>query len=275
MVDSHCHLDFPDYQGDFDAVLERTKSALDFVVNVGTDVRTSERAVELAEANPFIYAAVGVHPHDATTVTSQAADRLKTLAVSKRVVAIGECGLDYAKLTPGEEETEKRLQRQAFEAQIEVARERKLPLIIHCRDAYDDLLIIFRQSQLANRQSSDTSGEERRTSGELRGVIHCYLGSAATAQELMSMGFYISFTGIITFKNASPELLESVRQVPLERMLLETDAPFLTPVPYRGKRNEPAYVVGVAKKVAELKAVPYEEVDRVTTHNARTLFSIT
>jgi TatD DNase family protein len=252
MVDSHCHLDFPDYQADFESVLERTRTALEFVVNVGTDLRASERAVELAQAYPFIYASVGVHPHDAATVTAEVTDRLRTLVAATRVVAIGECGLDY---TANTGDADKEVQKQAFQQQLKLADEAKLPVIIHCREAYDDLLTILR-AQVAPP----------------RGVVHCFLGNKNQAQAFLDLGWYLSFTGIITFKNAAPELLEVVRETPLERMLVETDAPFLTPVPYRGKRNEPAYVVEVAKKIAELKAITVEEVDRATSDAARAVF---
>ena len=257
MVDSHCHLDFPDYQGDFQAVLERTRQALEFVVNVGTDIHTSERTVDLAVAESFVYASVGIHPHDASTVTDTAMDRLMTLAKEPKVVAIGECGLDYSHLAPGGEEKEKEVQRGVFRRHIRLARELKLPLIIHCRDAYDDLLAVLKEQGRG-----------------VRGVVHCFLGTPEQAKQFLDLGLYVSFTGIITFKNAAPELLESVQQVPTERMMVETDAPFLAPVPHRGKRNEPAYVTEVAKKVAELKGIGYAEVDQNTTQNARALFGI-
>ncbi len=257
MVDSHCHLDFPDYQEDFEAVLERTRGTLEFVVNVGTDVHTSERTVDLAAAQGFAYASVGIHPHDASTVTDSAMDRLRTLTKEPKVVAIGECGLDYTGFAPGQEEAEKAVQKEVFVQHIELARELKLPLIIHCRDAYGDLLKVLTEQ-----------------GGQLRGVVHCFLGTPQEARAFMELGLFISFTGIITFKNAAPELLESVRQVPLARMMVETDAPFLAPVPHRGKRNEPAYVTEVAKKVAELRGIGYVEVEQKTTQNARALFGI-
>ena len=257
MVDSHCHLDFPDYQEDFSAVLARTQEALEFVINVGTDIHTSQHAVDLSEAHNFIYSAIGIHPHEAGTVNIQTIDRLRTLAAGAKVVAIGECGLDYTKLNLGDAENEKKLQAEAFLVQIELAQSRQLPLVVHCREAYDDLLRILTSISV-----------------NWRGVIHCYLGDAETAEQLMSLGFFISFTGIITFKNAAPALLESVKQVPIDKMLLETDAPFLAPVPYRGKRNEPAFVAEVAKKVAEIKGISLGEVDDITTHNVRSLFGI-
>ena len=257
MVDSHCHLDFPDYQADFESVLERTKLALEFVVNVGTDLKSSERALELAQQHSFVYAAVGVHPHEAATLTDSTIDRLRTLARNPRVVAIGECGLDYAGFDGAADEAKKVEQKSVFTEQLQVAAEAKLPIIIHCREAYDDVLTVLRA------QPTPTSG-----------VVHCFLGNSEQAQAFLELGWYLSFTGIITFKNAGEELLKVVRETPLERLLLETDAPFLTPVPYRGKRNEPAYVVEVAKKAAELKGISVEEIDKATTENARTLFGI-
>lgn len=257
MVDSHCHLDFPDYQTDFDSVLKRTQEALDFVVDVGTDIKSSERVVDLATQHDFIYAAVGVHPHDASTVTEETVDRLRTLASHEKVVAIGECGLDYYRLTPGQEEEEKKQQAEIFKYHIELARSRQLPLIIHCREAYDDLISIL---------ESQGSG--------WRGVIHCYLGDSITAEKLIALGFLISYTGIITFPNVAVEVLDSVKQVPITKMMVETDAPFLAPQVYRGKRNEPSFVVEVAKKIAQIKDMTYDEVDKVTTDNSRELFGI-
>ncbi len=256
MIDSHCHLDFPDYQADFPSVIKRTQENLELVLNVGTDIKTSERAVDLSELHNFIYASVGIHPHDAATVTPEAMDRLATLAAGDRVVAIGECGLDYARLAPDTEEQDKKLQEQVFTQQISLARQRQLPLVIHCRDAYEDLLVILEKNR------------------DMRGVIHCYLGNAELASNFLALGYYISFTGIITFKNASPSLLAAVEHVPLDRILIETDAPFLAPVPYRGKRNEPSYVVEVAKKIAEIKGLALSEVDKITSRNTRTLFGI-
>lgn len=256
MVDSHCHLDFPDYQSDFKAVAERTRQALDFIINVGTDVKSSERVADLSQIYDFMYAAIGVHPHDASSLTPAALDRLSTLTQLERVVAVGECGLDYARLTPGAEQEEKRVQQSAFISQINLARQQQLPLVIHCRQAYEDLLTILDEYS------------------DLRGVIHCYLGNIAIAERLIDKGFYISFTGIITFKNAPSDLLDTVKQLPLERLLIETDAPFLAPEPYRGQRNEPAWVVEIARKIAQLKSVDLTEVDKITTANAKSLFGI-
>lgn len=256
MIDSHCHLDFPDYQADFSAVLDRTKETLEFVIDVGTDLKTSERIIDLSSQHSFIYASIGIHPHDSATALPEVIDRLATLAAADKVVAIGECGLDYARLTPGAEEQEKKLQQESFISQIDLARRRQLPLVIHCRDAYEDLLGILEENK------------------DMRGVIHCYLGDVDTARKFLALGYYISFTGIITFKNVAFGVLDAVKQVPLDRILVETDAPFLAPVPYRGKRNEPAFVFEVAKKIAEIKGLNLTEVDQVTSRNARALFGI-
>ncbi len=256
MIDSHCHLDFPDYQTDFSEVLSRTQQTLEFVVNVGTDLRSSNYAVKLAQEYDFIYSSVGIHPHDASLVTDQILDKLSILTKQKKVVAVGECGLDYARLKPGQETAEKQIQMKVFQAQIAIARQAGLALIVHCRDAYNDLLQVLQAYQ------------------DIRAVIHCFLGDTHTVKSLLNMGFYISFTGIITFKNSSSDLLEVVKLVPLERLLIETDSPFLAPVPYRGKRNEPIYVMEVAKKIADLKGISLEQVDKATSYNARQLFGI-
>lgn len=258
MVDSHCHLDFPDYQADFSDVLERTRSSLELAVNIGTDISSSERVVALAQQYDFLYATVGVHPHDVAIVTQDTLHRLATLAREPRVVGVGECGLDYAQLDGVHDAAVKAKQIEVFEAQIKIARDAKVALVVHCRDAYDDLLQVCKNMPQP-----------------VRGVIHCFVGTLEQAREFLKLGFYLSFTGIITFKNAGEELLSVVRETPLERILVETDAPFLAPVPYRGKRNEPAYVVEVGKKVAELKGLTLAEVDSATTANARALFSVT
>lgn len=262
MIDSHCHLEFPDYKEDFIQVLERTKQVLDFVINVGTTVAASEQAVKLAQENDFIYASVGVHPDETGTVTPEMMNRLAELAIMPKVVAIGECGLDYARLGDNPDEI-KAVQKHVLEQQLDIATKNNLPVIFHCREAYDDLLKIL-------NDWLGTIGEERR----LCGVMHCYVGTQPQAQAFLNLGLYISFTGIITFKNVGEELLRVVRETPLEKILVETDSPFLSPVPYRGKRNEPSYVVEVAKKIAELKNISLEEVDKITTHNARELFGV-
>lgn len=258
-VDTHCHLDFPDYQGDLAAVLERSRLAgVSKIITVGTELATSRRAVELAAAGdeaqggPQIYATVGVHPHHVNELVEGDYRRLRELALSPKVVAYGEIGLDYAK-----EYSPASMQRSHFAAQVELAVELGLPLIIHDREAHADTLAILREA------------------GQLPsgGVMHCFSGDAALAEEVLDLGFYISITGVVTFKTAAT-LREAVSRVPLERLLLETDGPFLAPVPYRGKRNEPAHIPLIAAKIAELKGCTSAEIARATTANARRLFNL-
>ena len=251
LTDTHAHLDFPQFDGDREEVIARALAAgVGSIINVGADLASSRRAVALAEAHPQIYAAVGVHPHDAKTLTDEVLKELRELAQHPKVIAIGEIGLDfYRDLSPRDE------QQRAFERQLALASELGKPVIIHDRQAHAEVLAIL-----------------RRWPG-LRGVLHCFSGDLDMAHEAIEMGFYISVGGPVTFKNAR-RLPEIVRQLPLERLLVETDCPYLAPHPYRGKRNEPAYVRLVAQKVAELKGVPLERVARVTTANARQLFGL-
>ena len=251
LTDTHAHLDFPQFDDDREEVIARALAAgVGIIINVGTDLASSRRAVTLAEAYPQIYAAVGVHPHDAKTLTDEALAELGELARHPKVVAIGEIGLDfYRDLSP------RNVQREAFERQLALAQELGKPVIIHDREAHAEVMAIL-----------------RRWPG-LRGVLHCFSGDLDMAHEAIEMGFYISVAGPVTFKNAR-RLPEIVRQLPLERLLIETDCPYLAPHPYRGRRNEPAYVRLVAQKVAELKGMSLERVARVTTANARQLFGL-
>ena len=259
-VDTHCHLDFPDYQNDLATVLERSHMAgVNTIITVGTELTTSRRAVELAASGdnlqpgrPQIYATVGVHPHHVNELVDGDYRRLRELALSPGVVAYGEIGLDYAK-----EYSPAPMQRDHFAAQVELAVELGLPLIIHDREAHADTLAILREV------------------GKLPvgGVMHCFSGDAALAEEVLELGLYISITGVVTFKTAAT-LREAVARTPLERLLLETDGPFLAPVPYRGKRNEPAHIPLIAARIAELKGCSIAEVAQVTTANARRLFNL-
>jgi len=250
LTDTHAHLDFPQFDGDREEVIERALAAgVRRIINVGADLASSRRAVALAEAHPPIYAAVGVHPHDAKTLTDEALAELLGLARHPKVVAIGEIGLDfYRDLSPRE------AQRQAFERQLALARELGLPVIVHDRNAHAEVMDVLRRRGL-------------------RGVLHCFSGDLEMARQAIEMGFYISVAGPATFKNAK-RLPEIVRQLPLERLLIETDCPYLAPHPHRGRRNEPAYVRLVAEAVADIKGLPLEEVARVTTANARALFGL-
>lgn len=254
LVDTHCHLDDKRYDEDRDQVLKRAfKSGIEFVVNVSYDANSARRALQLAQANERVYAAVGIHPHDASTYSPEVEALLRELAAHPKVVAIGEIGLDYYY-----DNSPRDVQRAVFARQIELAAELGKPIVVHNRDAHQDTLNILKQ------HSSLSVG----------GLLHCFSGSYETAKVCLDMGYYIAFGGSITFKNAR-RLQDVVRKLPLERMLLETDCPYLTPVPHRGKRNEPAYVTYVAQKAAELKGISVEEVAQTTTQNARRVFGLT
>ncbi len=254
LTDTHTHLDFPQFDGDRERVIERAATAgVRAIVDVGTDLASSLAAVALAEAYPQIYAAVGVHPHDAKTLTRETLEELRALAGHPKVVAIGEIGLDfYRDLSPREK------QRQAFQQQLALASEVGKPVIIHDRQAHQEVMAILRRWVESSHQPV--------------GVLHCFSGDLAMAQEAIELGFYISIAGPVTFKNAR-RLRQLVRQLPLEKLLVETDCPYLTPHPHRGKRNEPAYVKLVAQEVARLKGMSLEEIARITSNNAQALFA--
>jgi TatD DNase family protein len=255
LIDTHTHLDFPQFDSDREQVIERAANAgVKAIVNVGTDLTSSRAAVALAEAYPQIYAAVGVHPHDAKTMTGEMLEELRALASHPKVVAIGEIGLDfYRDLSPRDK------QRQAFQQQLALAREMGKPVIIHNREAHAEVMDILRHWVEGSHQPA--------------GVLHCFSGDLAMAQEAIELGFYISIAGPVTFKNAR-RLRELVRQLPLEKLLVETDCPYLAPHPHRGKRNEPAYVKLVAQEVACVKGLSLEEVARITSDNAQSLFAL-
>ena len=250
LIDSHAHLDSPKFDGDREAVVERAREAgLVAILNVGGDLASSRAAVALAERYGFIYAAVGVHPHDARTVTPAVLDDLRTLSRHPKVVAIGEIGLDYYRdLSP------RPVQRQAFADQLALAAELGLPVIVHSREALDDVLAALQ-------------------GWEGTGVLHSYSGGPERLEEVLELGFSIGISGPVTFPKA--ERLRAVAEaVPLERLLVETDCPYLTPVPHRGRRNEPAYVRYVAQAVARARGMEAEPLARATADNARRLFGI-
>jgi TatD DNase family protein len=251
--DTHCHLNHEDYARDLSDVLRRAQYAsVSHIVCASYDLESSLRAVELAGENRMISASVGVHPHDADTFSPEIEDRLKALASEEKVVAIGETGLDYYRdLSPRD------AQQAAFRRHIRLAVELDLPLIIHSRDAQQDVIRILAEEGLPPRGV----------------VMHCLPSDPEFAGKSLEMGCYVGIGGPVTFQNAGT-LREIVAGVPLDRLLLETDAPYLTPHPYRGKRNEPSYLPLVAEKIAEIKAITPAEVAEITTSNARTLFRI-
>jgi len=244
-----------EYAGEVDAVIARAHAAgVATIVAVGGagDMSSNSEAVRLANAFPQVYATVGMHPHDAKDVGADELIILKKLAADAKVVAIGETGLDYYYSHSPHD-----VQRRVFGQFIHTARQMRLPIVVHERDAAQDAAELLRCEG----------------AGELRGVIHCFTGNYHAACAYLDLGFYLSFTGIITFKNADA-LRDVVHKVPLERMLVETDSPYLTPVPHRGKRNEPAYVRFVAETVARVKDIAVDEVAQVTTANVKQLFRI-
>ena len=255
LVDSHAHIQGNEYANEVDAIIERAREAgVEKIIAVGGagDMSSNTEAIALTDSFPNIYATVGMHPHDAKDVGEGELRELRTLTSHPKVIAVGETGLDYYyNHSPHD------VQRRVFIHFIHMARETGLPMVVHERDAAKDAAELLRSEGAA----------------KIRGVIHCFTGNYDAACDYLNLGFYLSFTGIITFKNAEA-LREVVRKVPLERMLVETDSPYLTPVPYRGKRNEPAYVRFVAETIAEIKGMALEEVARSTTRNVQDLFKI-
>lgn len=252
LVDTHAHLDFPEFDRDRDDVIRRAHEAgVTTLINVGVDLRSSRASVQLAERFPGLYAAVGIHPHDAKTATQSALTELRTLASHPKVVAIGEIGLDFYR-----DHSPREVQRTLFRQLLELAKELRLPVVIHARDAWEEVLAIVREVMGKRGQ----------------GVFHCFPAGVEGARQVLEMGYYVSFTGVVTFKNARAAAV--LAEVPLDRLLLETDCPFMAPEPHRGKRNEPAYVQLVAQKAAAVLGVPVAQVAQVTTGNARRLFGL-
>jgi len=253
LVDSHCHLDFPEFAPELDAVVERARAAgVLGMVTISTKLSAFAEVRAIADAYPDVWCSVGVHPHEAAAEEgAEDAKRLAALADHPRVVGVGETGLDYYY-----EHSPREAQQRAFRAHCRAARETGLPLIVHTRDADEDTARIL----------AEESG-----GGALRGLLHCFTAGRELAEKAIELGFSISLSGIITFK-AAERLRETVRTLPLDRLLVETDAPYLAPVPMRGKRNEPAFVVHTGAALASLKGVAPEELVRVTTANFFRLF---
>lgn len=254
IVDSHAHLDMNEFDADREEVLRRARDAgLELLVSIGTgrpDTAGVEKTLELAERQDFVYAGIGVHPHDARLPDSAYWKKLDRLAEHPKVVLWGEIGLDYYY-----DHSPREIQKEAFRRQLQMARDHRLPVAIHCRDAWPDLVSILR-----DEWTGDNPG----------GILHSFTGDAAQAREGFSLGFLISFSGIVTFKKAET-LREAARSLPLDRILVETDCPYLAPVPHRGKRNEPAYVIDVGRSLAQTIEVEFEELARRTTMNFRRL----
>ncbi|ADL06826.1 TatD family hydrolase [Thermosediminibacter oceani] len=250
LVDVHAHLDDEAFDGDRDQLLEEIKSQGIKVINAGTDLETSRFSLQLAREYGFVYACVGVHPHEASRVPADYLDALREMARDPKVVAIGEIGLDYHyNFSPGD------VQKEVFEEQLSLARELGLPVVVHSREADCDTLEILKKS------------------GVRKSLMHCYSGSPEMAAELAELGFYFSFGGPLTFKNAA-KTREVAAGLPRDRVLIETDCPYLTPEPFRGKRNDPTRLPYIAAALAQIWRVPVEEVVEITCRNAVSLFNI-
>ncbi len=264
MIDTHCHLNFAKFENDFDAVIKRaTDAGVEKIINVGTSIESSQKAVELAKKYDNLYAIVGIHPHHADKVENGWEEKLEKIAQNKKVVAVGEIGLDYFSYKSNGV-VKPSLQKKVFEVQIQMANKLNLPLQIHNRHAGENILEILKHHKNILR--------------EIPGMFHCFAGSLEVLKSALEMGFYIGFDGNITYKGLAPrenvKLKDLAIYTPLDRIVTETDAPFLTPEPHRGSRNEPSYVILVAKSIAEIKNTSFDEVNKITTKNAENLFKL-
>lgn len=246
LVDSHCHLDDKQFAGDREAVIERAQAAgvaRAMAIGTGDGPQDLETAIRLADSHPFFYATVGVHPHDAAKAVPETFERLHDLLSHPKVLALGEIGLDYHyDFSPRD------TQRAAFIRQLELARDASKPVVIHTREAWADTMLILREHYQGG------------------GIFHCFTGGPAEAQDAVKFGFHLSFGGVLTFPKADT-VREAARIAPLDRLLIETDAPYLAPVPHRGKRNEPAFVLETARKLAQVRGISVEDVAAATTQN--------
>ncbi len=251
LIDTHVHLDNAAYDEDKEKVILRIQDAQIEIINVGTDIESTLSSIKLAEDYEWIYASGGIHPHNAKNTSPKDYLKLSTLINSPKVCAIGETGLDYY-----HDFSPRPVQQEVFRRLISLARETKLPLIIHSRDAWEETLKILKEEN----------------AGELGGVCHSFSGDIAQLKEVLEMGFYVSISGMITFKKSN--LPDLIKHMPLEKILLETDSPYLTPHPYRGKRNDPTYLKFTAQYVADLLNISYENLCRITVLNTYRLFKI-
>jgi TatD DNase family protein len=257
LIDTHAHLDYTDYDPDRAEVIARaTAAGVTEIISIGTRIDSSTRALELAENFPNIWATVGIHPDEASEAPEDAVERLRALAQSSRVVAVGEIGLDYHHLpeNPAEADANKERQAVLFRQQLEMTAELGLNAVIHQRDSWDDTLKILREF-----------------TGRVRGVFHCFGGTIEQAREVIALGHLVSFTGIVTFKNAR-QVQATAQNIAFDQFMVETDCPYLAPAPDRGKRCEPAHTRRVAEQIAQLRGVALEEIAARTTATAREFF---
>ena len=252
LFDTHAHMNDPAYDNDREEVLMGLKDkGVELMMNVGCCLESSRDCIAMAEKHPFVYASVGSHPDSANEVNDAVLEEYRKLCkLHDKVKAIGEIGLDYYY-----EDVPREVQKQAFRMQMELAQELDMPVIVHEREAHDDGMRIVKEFK------------------NVTGVFHCYSGSAEMARQLVDLGWYIGFTGVLTFKNAR-KAVETAERIPLDRIVLETDCPFMAPVPFRGKRNDPGYLYLMAERLAELRNLSVEEVHRITTENGKRLYRI-
>ena len=260
MIDVHCHLNFPEFQKDLEEVIERAKAkGVKKIINVGTSINSSKEAIKLSNAYEDFYAIVGVHPSETGKLNSSWMSELEQLAKARKVVGIGEIGLDYF-YKPADEKA----QIEIFTKQIELSIKLKLPLQIHSRQAARDIIDILKGY--------------RHDLGEIPGMFHCMSGNLDYLRSALDLGFYVGFDGNITYRGFAPgenTLLEDlIRYTPINRILLETDSPFLAPIPYRGGRNEPSYVILIGEFISKIKQTPFEEIEKITTNNTNKIFKI-
>jgi len=253
LIDSHSHLEMPEFKRDLDEVIQRAKeSGIGYIFTVGTGKKDWKRALEIAHSYPSVYAILGVHPHNAKEIDGETYPALRKLCQNEKVRAYGEIGLDfYRNLSPRD------IQLKRFREQLGLAKELGLPIVVHDREAHQETLEVLKS------EKAEQCG----------GIIHCFSGDYEMAKACIDMGFYISVPGSVTFKNAE-RFQEVIKRIPLESLLVETDAPFLTPVPFRGKRNEPSYIRYTAQKVAEIKGISFEKVAEVTAENAFRIYHL-
>ena len=255
LIDTHCHLDMQQYDNDLNEVLDRAgRHNIRSILTIGIDKKSSQKAVELSYQYEMVFAAVGIHPHDVDNVNDTTLDTIARLAAENpsQVVGYGEIGLDYMKKYSSPD-----IQRKKFRVQLALAKELQLPVIIHDRDAHEDTLSILKQA----------------SPFDYGGVMHCFSGDYELAEQIMDLGFHISIPGIVTFKK-SQELQDVATRIPLSSMLLETDGPFLAPEPWRGKRNEPFYILYTAERIAQLRNIDINDLAKQTTRNAQSLFRL-
>ncbi|NYB75799.1 TatD family hydrolase [Sedimentibacter hydroxybenzoicus DSM 7310] len=253
LIDSHAHLDDDRFDSDRTEIINKLKDdGIELILNPGADLATSKKAVKIADEYSFIYAAVGCHPHDSKYMNDETMNVFKELSKNKKVIAIGEIGLDYYY-----DNSDRETQKKWFREQIKLANELDMPYIVHDRDAHEDLFKIMKEEAKSNT----------------RGVLHCYSGSVEMAKEFIKLGFYISLAGPVTFKKAkTPKMV--AKEIPLDKLLIETDSPYLTPEPYRGKRNEPKFVRYVAEEIANIRNVSLDVIIESTNQNFKKLFCL-